>query len=119
LTLLIILIEIAPVLSKLILNVGPYDIALAREELLHMAESEQDLRTQKETLIDKHKLILQKKKQVSEELVEKLTQLQRENMNKDLEQWQKGETGSSKNQSLDEVISKGKKQYDYDGENVL
>ena len=119
LSLLIILIEIAPVLSKLILNVGPYDIALAREELLQMAESEQDLRTQKETLVDKHKLILQKKKQVSEELVEKITQLQRENMNKDLEQWQKGESDASKNQSLDDVISKGKKQYDYDGENVL
>jgi hypothetical protein len=119
LSLLIILIEIAPVLSKLILNVGPYDIALAREELLLMAESEQDLRTQKETMIDKHKLILQKKKQVSEELVEKITKLQRENMNKDLEQWQKGESDASKNQSLDDVISKGKKQYDYDGENVL
>ena len=31
-------IEIGPVLSKLILNVGPYDIALAKEELLQMAE---------------------------------------------------------------------------------
>jgi hypothetical protein len=119
LSLLIILIEIGPVLSKLILNVGPYDIALAREELLQMAESEQDLKTQKETLIDKHKLILQKKKQVSEELVEKLTKIQRENMDKDLERWQKGETNMNRKQSLDEVISKGKQQYDYDGENVL
>ena len=119
LSLLIILIEIGPVLSKLILNVGPYDIALAREELLHMAASEQELRTGKETLIDKHKLILQKKKQVSEELVEKITALQRENMNKDLDQWQKGEKNAPKNQSLDDVITKGKQQYDYDGENVL
>jgi len=119
LSLLIILIEIGPVLSKLILNVGPYDIALAKEELLQMAESEQELRTQKEILIDKHKLILQRKKQVSEELVDKITRLQKENMDKDLEQWQKNETNSSKKQSLDEVISKGKQQYDYDGENVL
>ena len=119
LSLLIILIEIAPVLSKLILNVGPYDIALAREELLQMAESEQDLRTQKEILIDKHKLILQKKKQVSEELVDKITTLQKENMQKDLENWEKGETNAARKQSLDEVISKGKKEYDYDGDNVL
>ena len=118
LTLLIILIEIAPVLSKLILNVGPYDIALAKEELLHMAESEQELRTQKEMMIDKHKLIRERKKEVSEELVEKLTQMQRENMSKDLEEWQKGEKNNKK-ESLDEVISKGKKQYDYDGDNVL
>ena len=33
LSVLIILIEIGPVLSKLILNVGPYDVALAKEEL--------------------------------------------------------------------------------------
>jgi hypothetical protein len=119
LSLLIILIEIGPVLSKLILNVGPYDIALAKEELLQMAESEHELRTQKEMLIDKHKLIRQRKKEVSEELVEKLTKMQRENMQKDLDQWQKGEKNTSKNESLDDVISKGKKQYDYDGDNVL
>ena len=119
LSLLIILIEIGPVLSKLILNVGPYDIALAKEELLQMAESEQELRTQKEILVDKHKLILQRKKQVSEELVDKITRLQKENMDKDLDQWQKNEANTSKKQSLDEVISKGKQQYDYDGENVL
>jgi hypothetical protein len=119
LSLLIILIEIAPVLSKLILNVGPYDIALAKEELLQMAESEHQLRTQKEMMIDKHKLIRQRKKEVSEELVEKLTQMQRDNMQKDLDQWQKGEKYTSKNESLDDVVSKGKKQYDYDGDNVL
>ncbi len=119
LSLLIILIEIGPVLSKLILNVGPYDIALAKEELLQMAESEHQLRTQKEMLIDKHKLIRQRKKEVSEELVEKLTQMQRENMQKDLDQWQKGETSTDKKQSLDDVVSNGKEKYDYDGENVL
>jgi hypothetical protein len=119
LSLLIILIEIGPVLSKLILNVGPYDIALAKEELLQMAESEHQLRTQKEMLIDKHKLIRQRKKEVSEELVEKLTRMQRENMQKDLDQWQNGEKNQSKSESLDDVVSKGKKQYDYDGDNVL
>jgi len=56
---------------------------------------------------------------VSEELVEKLTQMQRENMQKDLDQWQKGETSTEKKQSLDDVVSKGKEKYDYDGENVL
>jgi hypothetical protein len=40
-------------------------------------------------------------------------------MQKDLDQWQKGEKNTSKNESLDDVISKGKKQYDYDGDNVL
>lgn len=55
LSLLIILIEIGPVLSKLILNVGPYDVALAKQELLQMATSEQELRTEKEILMEKHR----------------------------------------------------------------
>ncbi len=108
LTLLIILIEIGPVLSKLILNVGPYDIALAKEELLQMATSEQELRTEKELLIEKQKLIVQMKKEVSEELVGKITALQKENIEKDLQQWQNGGIGTSKSESLDDVVSKGK-----------
>ena len=68
LSLLIILIEIGPVLSKLIVNVGPYDVALAKEELLQMAASEHELRTEREVLVDKHKVILQRKR---EELTKK------------------------------------------------
>lgn len=51
LALLIILIEIGPVLSKLIMNVGPYDVALAKEELLQMAKDERDLRAGTETVM--------------------------------------------------------------------
>jgi hypothetical protein len=57
LALLIILIEIGPVLSKLIMNVGPYDVALAKEELIQMATSEQEMKTEKEILTEKHRRI--------------------------------------------------------------
>ena len=43
-SLLIILIETGPILSKLIMNTGPYDLALAREELGQMAGSEKAMR---------------------------------------------------------------------------
>ncbi len=43
-SLLIILIETGPILSKLIMNTGPYDLALAREELQQMAGSEKAMR---------------------------------------------------------------------------
>jgi len=46
-SLLIILIEIGPILSKLIMPVGPYDIALAKEELTKMAALEMDIRVDK------------------------------------------------------------------------
>jgi hypothetical protein len=44
LSLLIILIETGPILSKLIMNVGPYDLALASFELRQMAASEEEMR---------------------------------------------------------------------------
>lgn len=114
LSLLIILIEIGPVLSKLILNVGPYDVALAREELLQMAATEQEMRTEKETLLEKQKLIAQKKKQVSEELVEKITEMQQQHLDKDLQQWE-----DSKKEPLDDVLARAKQDYEYKDENVL
>lgn len=118
-SLLIILIEIGPVLSKLILNVGPYDVALAREELLHMAASEQEIRTEKETLIEKQKLITLKKKQISTELVEKIAELQQQQLDNDLKQWEKGESGTTKKESLDDVLARSKEYYQYKDENIL
>lgn len=50
-SLLIILIEIGPILSKLIMNTGPYDIALARKELIQMAADEEALREDRERLM--------------------------------------------------------------------
>lgn len=67
LSLLIILIEIGPVLSKLILNVGPYDVALAKEELIRMATAEQEMNTERDALVEKHRIIAQRRKQFAEE----------------------------------------------------
>ena len=52
-SLLIILIEIGPILSKLIMPIGPYDIALAKEELLQMATHEGEIRKDKEERFEK------------------------------------------------------------------
>ena len=119
LSLLIILIEIGPVLSKLILNVGPYDVALAKEELLQMANAEQEMRMEKETLIEKYKLIAQRKKGVSQGLVEKVTELQQQQIDKDLKKWENGEQGTVKKESLNDVLARSKSQYEYKKENIL
>jgi hypothetical protein len=52
-SLLIILIETGPILSKLIMNTGPYDLALAREELLQMATAESEMRKDQEQIREK------------------------------------------------------------------
>jgi hypothetical protein len=48
LSLLIILIETGPILSKLMMNTGPYDVALASFELRQMAASEDEMRQDRE-----------------------------------------------------------------------
>jgi hypothetical protein len=118
-SLLIILIETGPLLSKLIMSVGPYDIALAKLELTQMAESENEMRRDKELLQDKLNGLYQKKKEMSEEFIEKLTALQRKHISSELEQWEKGEKSSNQKTAMNEMVKRIKEQYDYREENVL
>ncbi|HEX5652137.1 MAG TPA: DUF4407 domain-containing protein [Chitinophagaceae bacterium] len=119
-SLLIILIEIGPVLSKLIMPIGPYDIALAREELLQMASDENELRKGKEIVFEKKKAFYQKQKQMSDDLVEKLTTLQRKHIDKELDKWERGEWDASDHRaSMDEVMRKIKKQYQFRDEDIM
>jgi len=112
-SLLIILIEIGPVLSKLIMPIGPYDIALAKEELLQMAADENHIRADKEILHEKKKAFYQKQKQMSDQLVEKLTEIQKKNIDKELDQWERGEWKPEDHRaSMDEVMRKIKEQYE-------
>ena len=119
-SLLIILIEIGPVLSKLIMPVGPYDIALAKEELLRMAADENHIRADKEVQHEKKKAFFQKQKEMSDQLVDKLTELQRKNIDKELDQWERGEWKPEDHRaSMEEVMRKIKEQYQFKDENIL
>jgi hypothetical protein len=111
-SLLIILIETGPILSKLIMPVGPYDIALAKEELLHMAASESDIRKDKELSHERKKVFYQKQKEMSDKLVNKLSSLQEKHINEELEKWERGEWNAKDHRaSMDEVMRKIKDQY--------
>ena len=119
-SLLIILIEIGPVLSKLIMPIGPYDIALAREELLQMAADENKIRADKEELYEKKKVFYQKQKEMSDQLVDKLTEIQKKNIDKELDKWERGEWDPKDHRaSMDEVTRKIKEQYKLGEENIL
>jgi hypothetical protein len=120
LSLLIILIEIGPILSKLIMPIGPYDIALAKEELLQMAEDENHMRKSKEVTFEKRKHFYQKQKEMSEELVGKLTELQKKHIDEELEKWERGEWSSKDHRaSMDEVIRKIKEKYNVNDEDLI
>jgi hypothetical protein len=119
-SLLIILIETGPVLSKLIMPVGPYDIALAKEELLQMAASENEIRNDKEQRFEKRKVFHQKQKEMSDQLAEKLTQLQQKHVDKELDKWERGEWRPEDHRaSMDEVMRKIKMQYQFRDEDLL
>jgi hypothetical protein len=119
-SLLIILIETGPILSKLIMPVGPYDIALAKEELIQMAASENDIRKDKEIVFEKKKVLYQKQKEVSDQLVEKMTALQQKHIDDELDKWERGEWSARDHRaSMDEVMRKIKERYNYNGEDML
>jgi hypothetical protein len=118
-SILIILIEIGPILSKLLMSVGPYDVALAKMELLQMAASESELKKDKELIFDKLDGLYRKKKEVSEEILGKFTDLQRKHMEDELEKWDRGEKSNGSRLPMNELLKKMKDQYDFEEENVL
>ena len=120
LSLLIILIEVGPILSKLIMPVGPYDIALAREELLQMASDENEMRKSRESVFEKKKLFYRKQKEMSDQLVEKLTRLQQKHIDQELDKWERGEWNAKDHRaSMDEVMRKIKEQYQFKDEDLI
>ena len=119
-SLLIILIEIGPILSKLIMPIGPYDISLAKEELLQMAADENHIRADKEIRNEKKKVFFQRQKEMSDQLVNKLTELQKKNIDKELDQWERGEWKPEDHRaSMEEVMRKIKEQYQFKDESIL
>lgn len=119
-SLLIILIEIGPVLSKLIMPLGPYDIALAKEELLHMANEEGEIRKDKVERFERRKIYHEKQKEMSDTLAEKVVQLQQKNIDKELDKWERGEWQPGDHRaSMDEVMRKIKNQYQFKEDDLL
>jgi len=120
LSMLIILIEVGPILSKLIMPTGPYDIALAKEELIQMTASENDMRKDKEVNSEKKKVFYQKQKEVSDQLIDKMTALQQKHIDEELDKWERGEWSAKDHRaSMDEVMRKIKERYQYNGEDIL
>ncbi|MBV4358464.1 DUF4407 domain-containing protein [Pinibacter aurantiacus] len=117
-SLLIILIEIGPILSKLIMNVGPYDIALSQMELIQMARSENEMRRDKELLHEKMQLIFRHKKDITEDTLNKAKALQQKYIQSDLDKWEKGDS-PNKHAPLNNAMKDIKSKYDFEEESVI
>ena len=117
--LLIVLIETGPIFSKLIMPLGPYDLALSKKELLEMAASEQEIRREKALMHDKMDEIYKRKKEVSEELMDKITGLQKKYMNEEMNKWERSDQPGKSRFSMDELTRKIKEQFDFSENHVL
>ena len=119
LSLLIILIEIGPVLSKLIMHTGPYDLALASFELRQMALAEDEMRRDKETRQAKKQDIYGRKKEMTAELLQKLSGLQKKHVQEELDRWERGEEKAAPRVPLEEVAKRIKDRYNFRDEDIL
>ena len=118
-SLLIILIETGPILSKLIMHAGPYDVALARTELLQMAQSENDMRKDKQLLFDRLEGLYKRKKEMSDQMLDKLKALQQKHIDEEMDKWERGEKTGTSRPPMNDLLRKIKEQYDIEEENVL
>jgi hypothetical protein len=119
-SLLIILIEIGPILAKLIMPLGPYDIALAKEELMQMSASETEMRKDKELTSEKKKNFYRRQKELSDEVSDKMTALQKKHIDEELEKWERGDWNPKDHRSsMDEVMRKLRERYQLKDDNLL
>ncbi len=119
-SLLIILIEIGPILSKLIMSVGPYDVALAKTELLQMAASENEMRRDKEMHFDKLEAIYKNKKEMTDELMQQIKTSQQQHIKETFSNWEVGTPlNGNKKASMDSLVKNIKEQFDYKEEDVM
>jgi Domain of unknown function (DUF4407) len=118
-SLLIILIESGPILSKLIMSTGPYDLALARLELKQMAAAEEDMRHDRELVSERKKKVSGQKKEMTGELLQKLSALQKKHVQEELDQWERGEDKIPRRMPLEEVTRRIRQRYDFREEDIL
>lgn len=118
-SLLIILIETGPILSKLIMNTGPYDLALANMELKQMAAAEEDMRQDRELVIERQKAIRGQKKERTDELLGQLTALQKKHIQEELDQWERGEDKIPHRMPLEEVARRIRQRYRFREDDVI
>lgn len=118
-SLLIILIETGPILSKLIMNTGPYDLALANLELKQMAAAEEDMRQDRELVIERQRSIRSQKKDRTDELLGQLTALQKRHIQEELDQWERGEDNIRHRMPLEELTRRIRQRYHFREDDVI
>ena len=117
-SLLIILIETGPILSKLIMNTGPYDLALAGMELRQMAAAEEDMRQDRELVMNAEGHP-QPEEGANRRALQKLTALQKKHIQEELDQWERGEDKIPPRMPLEDLTRRIRQRYHFREDDVI
>jgi hypothetical protein len=101
------------------MSTGPYDLALARLELKQMAAAEEDMRHDRELVSERKKTVSGQKKEMTTELLQKLSALQKKHVQEELDQWERGEDKIPRRMPLEEVTRRIRQRYDFREEDIL
>jgi hypothetical protein len=101
------------------MSTGPYDLALANKELQQMAAAEDEMRRDMELSLEKNKDIYRQKKEITEELMGKLSAIQKKHIQMELDQWEKGQDNIPVRTPLDDITRRIKQRYNYKEEDIL
>ncbi len=104
----------------MIMPVGPYDIALAKEELVSMAAAENEMRKDKELDLREEKSILSKAKGGQRSIGRSNGALQKKHIDEELDKWERGDWNPKDHRSsMDEVMRKIKERYQFKEDDLL
>jgi uncharacterized protein YjcR len=102
------------------MSVGPYDVALAKTELLQMATSENEMRRDKQLIFDKLDGIYKNKKEMSDEVMEQVRASQQKDIKETFSKWESGASlHENRKAPMDSLIKNIKQQFDYQEEDVI
>jgi len=78
------------------------------------------MRKNKEVIFEKRKVFYQKQKEMSDELVNKLAELQKKHVDIELDKWERGEWDPKDHRaSMDEVMRKIKEKYNVSEDDLI
>jgi hypothetical protein len=84
-----------------------------------MAAAEEDMRRDKTLIKEKKSATYARKKEMSAELLEKLSALQKKHVQEELDQWERGEDRIPQRMPLEDVTRRIRERYDFREEDVL
>ncbi|ULQ57524.1 DUF4407 domain-containing protein [Flavihumibacter rivuli] len=115
-SLLIILLETAPIIAKMMLPVGPYDIALAQEELVPMSRLENTLEEEQQRTRKFSSLYRKQQAEMDEALLQQTRKMHQDYTDRKIRDWEEGKWERGGEAPLTDLIRDIRRHHEADEE---